>query len=252
MRFRLEAIHRRRQRLEEHIRFRREFRAFASKDSRFDVRWSDRRMIYQRERTTNGFDAEYLYHLAWAARVLAASRPAKHVDIASWVYFPALLGAFIPVEFYEFQPSLLRLSGLKAGRADLTSLPFDNDSIASLSCMHTVEHVGLGRYGDAIDPEGDLQAMRELARVLAPGGQLLFVVPTGPGKVTFNAHRSYTYAQVLNAFESLELREFHYIPSNVRLRGTIPDAQESDVLADQRGGCGCYLFTKSDSGGGAS
>jgi len=45
--------------------------------------------------------------------------------------------------------------------------------------MNVVEHVGLGRYGEPLDPEGDIKAMRELRRVLAPGGSLLFVVPVG-------------------------------------------------------------------------
>jgi hypothetical protein len=45
--------------------------------------------------------------------------------------------------------------------------------------MHVVEHVGLGRYGDPIDANGDAQAIKELKCVLWPGGVLYFVVPTG-------------------------------------------------------------------------
>ncbi|NDC42314.1 MAG: DUF268 domain-containing protein, partial [Chitinophagia bacterium] len=56
-------------------------------------------------------------------------------------------------------------------------LPFESDSIPSLSCMHTIEHVGLGRYGDQLDPQGDLKAIAELKRVVQPGGDLLFVTP---------------------------------------------------------------------------
>lgn len=230
---------------QEQWQFRREFSEFvADDDARFAVKWSDRRMIYQREKITYSFDPEYLYHLAWAARVLAETRPERHVDIASWVYFPALVSAFVPMEFYEFQPSFIRLSNLSCGRADLTNLLFADNSIPSLSCMHTVEHIGLGRYGDPIDPTGDLTAMSELSRVLAPGGQLLFVVPTGPARVTFNAHRSYAYEQIVAAFKGLRLDDFHYIPSNARLRKPVEHADTSDVRADPDGGCGCYLFRK--------
>jgi SAM-dependent methyltransferase len=230
--------------LNHRIRFVREFRRFAAGDTRFDVRWRNRNMIYQLEAETNSFSPGYLYHMSWAARVLAAAPPKRHVDIASWVYFPALVSAFMPIDFYEFQPSAVRLDNLECGTADLTALQFEDNSIDSLSCMHTVEHIGLGRYGDPIDPEGDLKAMRELSRVLAPGGQLLFVVPTGPPRVEFNAHRHYAYAQVLAAFPDLRLVEFSYIPSDVMTRGPIPNASEADVLADRWAGDGCYLFRK--------
>jgi hypothetical protein len=62
--------------------------------------------------------------------------------------------------------------------------------------MHVVEHVGLGRYGDPVDAEGDRKAMRELGRVVAPGGNLLFVVPVGRERVAFNAHRVYAWETV--------------------------------------------------------
>ncbi len=45
------------------------------------------------------------------------------------------------------------------------------------SCMHTIEHIGLGRYGDPLDAVGDQTALSELQRVVAPGGSLLIVVP---------------------------------------------------------------------------
>jgi SAM-dependent methyltransferase len=109
--------------------------------------------------------------------------------------------------------------------------------------MHVVEHVGLGRYGDPLDPEGDLKAMRELTRVLAPGGTLLFVVPVGRPKIVFNAHRIYSYEQVLNCFQGLTLRNFFLIPDNALEDGPMPSATKED--ADKQAyGCGCFWFTK--------
>ena len=78
---------------------------------------------------------------------------------------------------------------MSSGYADLANLPFEINSVQSLSCMHTVEHVGLGRYGDPIDPDGDLKAIKEIKRVLAVNGNLLFVVPIGKPKIVYNAHR---------------------------------------------------------------
>jgi SAM-dependent methyltransferase len=205
------------------------------------VRWSDRHACLGQDTATSGFDRHYVYHLAWAARVLARYRPARHVDIGSYLYFGALLSAFCAVDFYELRPPELELDGLTVGRADLTSLPFADGAIQSLSCMHVVEHVGLGRYGDALDPDGDLAAVAELRRVLAPGGSLLFVVPMGKPRVQFNAHRIYSYEQVLAAFSGLELAEFALIPDDAAQGGLI--VSPNPALADaQRYGCGCFWF----------
>jgi SAM-dependent methyltransferase len=116
--------------------------------------------------------------------------------------------------------------------------------------MHVVEHIGLGRYGDPLDPEGDLKAMAELQRVLAPGGSLYFVVPVGEPRVQFNAHRIYAYRQVIESFPALELRQFALVPDDAETGGLIEGAPPA--LADQQQyGCGCFWFVKPAPGGAA-
>jgi hypothetical protein len=109
--------------------------------------------------------------------------------------------------------------------------------------MHVLEHVGLGRYGDTLDYDGDLRAARELARVTAPGGHLIVVVPMGgEARIQFNAHRIYTYAQLVAMFPGMRVEEFALIP-DVTPGGLIRHAKPE--LADQqRYGCGCFLFRK--------
>lgn len=192
---------------------------------------------------TTPFDPHYVYHPAWAARVLAATRPQKHIDIASILSFPTIVSAFIPVEYYDYRPAKVNLRGLTSLSGDLLSLPFADNSITSLSCMHTIEHIGLGRYGDPIDYDGDLKAMRELVRVLAPGGTLLFVTPVGQPRIQFNAHRIYTYEQVLSAFSGLTLKEFSLVPDDYRTYGLIENADPA-LVAEQSYACGCFWFVK--------
>lgn len=211
---------------------------------RFALRASDMMLCLGDATSLTGFDPHYVFHTAWACRVLAQTKPEKHVDISSSLYFVATASAFVPIDFYDYRPAKLGLSGLQTAAADLTQLHFPNDSIASLSCMHVVEHVGLGRYGDPLDYEGDLKAVAELKRVLQPGGQLLFVVPTGgEDRIQFNAHRVYTYRAVCDLFAGLELLEFSLIPDDGRAQGLVRNASESLANA-QRYGCGCYWFRK--------
>jgi hypothetical protein len=189
------------------------------------------------------FDTHYIYHTAWAARKVKEIGAEKHVDISSSLYFSSIVSAFTPVTFYDFRPAKLNLTNLTSAPNDLSKLTLSDNSISSLSCMHTVEHVGLGRYGDPIDPDGDLTAARELSRVTARGGNLLFVVPVGKPRIQFNAHRIYSYRMVLDMFPDLVLKEFSLIPDNALTQGMIYDATEEESDA-QHYGCGCFWFTK--------
>lgn len=191
------------------------------------------------------FDRHYVYHIAWALRVLKASSGVReHVDISSSLYFATGASVIVPTRFYDYRPADLQLSDLACGQADLTRLPFDSGSITSLSCMHVIEHIGLGRYGDPFDPMGDAKAINELKRVLAPGGQLLVVVPIGgQAKIEFDAHRVYTYERIISHFSELELIEFALIPEDPRDGGLIRRA-DPVLTKSQRYGCGCFHFRK--------
>ena len=191
-----------------------------------------------------GFDRHYVYHPAWAARIVAKNHPEKHVDISSTLHFCSILSAFVPVEFYDYRPANLTLSQLASMSADLLSLPFQDNSIPSLSCMHTVEHIGLGRYGDPLDYDGDVKAINELKRVLAIEGHLLFVVPLGAeDRIFFNAHRVYTKQHVLDLFSDLTLRDFSLIPEDEKDGGLVSNPNDQ-LLEKQIYGCGCFHFTK--------
>ncbi len=211
------------------------------KEDRFSLLFRDFYPIPGENTIDTGFDRHYVYHVAWAMRKVREISPQKHVDISSSLYFAAGLSAFIPVDFYDFRPADIELSNLLSKKGDLLALPFADNSVPSLSCMHTVEHVGLGRYGDAIDPDGDLKAIAELKRVVAPGGSLLFVVPMGKARIEFNAHRIYSYDQIISYFKDLNLKEFSLIPE--RRGGIIVHAKKEQ--ADQESyACGLFWFTK--------
>jgi SAM-dependent methyltransferase len=211
-----------------------------SNDQRFPMTWTGIYPCLDDATGTTPFDQHYIYHPAWAARILAKTKPEYHVDISSILSFSTIVSAFVPVKFYDYRPADLKLSGLQSDRADLLRLPFEDGSIPSLSCMHTIEHVGLGRYGDPLDPQGDLKAINELKRVLKPGGDLLFVTPVGKPTIAFNAHRIYSYEQVRDFFSPLELKEFSLVPDSGGLQVNADPA----LVSAQAYGCGCFWFRK--------
>ena len=200
---------------------------------------------YLNDRTeTLEIEPHYTYHTAWAARRIAEINPQKHVDISSHRFFATLVSAFVPMEYYEYRPVELYLKGLTAGKADILSLPFADNSIKSLSCMHVIEHLGLGRYGDPIDAMADKKAAKELTRVLSGGADLLIVVPVGKRtQVQFNNQRIYRYDDVINMFLGLKLVEFSLVPDDWH-KGMVKNASP-DLTNKQNYGCGCFWFKKS-------
>ncbi|MCL4352877.1 MAG: glycosyltransferase [Patescibacteria group bacterium] len=232
------------ERAHDYYRFAKDFVAFKSiQNDRFLVSWRDSRPRLGEDTPNTVFDPHYIYHTAWAARILSKIKPKYHTDISSILYFSSIISAFIPVRFYDYRPVNLRLNNLTSGFADLTKLPFADNSIPSLSCMHTVEHIGLGRYGDKLNPDEDLRAISELKRVLAYGGSLLFVVPIGRPRVLFNAHRIYSLNQVISYFPDLELKEFSLVPDDYDRLGMVDNPSE-EFCNQQDYACGCFWFTK--------
>ncbi len=221
--------------------FRKESTLSDGPQSRFTIKWDDRLPCLYDNTPYTCFDRHYIYHPAWAARILAQTKPKLHIDISSTLAFSSMVSAFVPVDFYDFRLANLKLSGLTSRRGDLTNLPFPSNSVVSLSCMHTIEHVGLGRYGDPIDSNGDLKAISELKRVLAKGGDLLFVVPVGKPRVRYNAHRIYSYEQIIKYFDGLTLVESYLIPDSDDDPLTNPTKERVD---QESYGCGCFWFKK--------
>lgn len=218
-----------------------EYAMFMSQsDDRFEISYDSRSL----KELTQVFDKHYICHTAWAARVLAEIRPVKHVDIASSVFFNAMVSAFIPIDYYDYRCWRLGLDNLKTEFEDVRKLSFEDNSIPSLSCMHVIEHIGLGRYGEDLDPEGDLKAIAELKRVLAPGGDLLFVVPVGKPQVIFNLHRIYGYDQIVSYFAGLKLVEFALIPD--KTPGDLIRNACGELADRQEFGCGCFWFRKDE------
>lgn len=184
-------------------------------------------------------DFQYLMMNRWAFDRLGKFKGTLH-DFASKVDFAAFAAALRPVIHYDIRLPDFAVPGLSIVKGDLTDIPLEDGSVSLASCLHVAEHIGLGRYGDEIDPNGFERACGELARVLAPGGNLLFAVPVGRPKVVFNAHRVLSSAQVLSAFPGLKLIEF----SAINKAGAMLEKAPLNWLEQDAYGCGLFHFRR--------
>jgi hypothetical protein len=187
-----------------------------------------------------GFDPHYFFQAAWLARKLAAARPPVHTDIGSDVGMVGVISAFVPVEFLDIRPLDVALTGLASRKDDLSGLALPSDSVASLSCLHVLEHIGLGRYGDPLAPDGHAKAAGELSRVLAHGGDLYLSVPVGRERVCFNAHRVFSVATVRRLFSTLDLQEFALVDD----AGRFDPGADASAAGSCEYACGLFHFVK--------
>lgn len=186
------------------------------------------------------FDSHYFHQDVWAARRIAEEKPSRHVDVGSRVDYVGFLTALCPVTFVDIRPLGVQMDRLECITGSLLDLPFTRGSLPSVSCLHVAEHVGLGRYGDPLDPRGSEKAAKELQRVVAPGGQLLFSGPVGVPRTCFNAHRIHHPAAVLGWFDELELEAFAGVDDD----GTFHEVLTPADLAGSRYACGLYRFRR--------
>lgn len=190
--------------------------------------------------THTPFDAHYFYQGAWLAKKLAQFGTAQHVDVGSSVLTVSVLSAFAETVFVDYRPLNASLSGLTSLAGDILSLPFADNSIGSLSCLHVIEHIGLGRYGDPIDPEGSLKGAGELQRVVSSGGKLFLSLPIGRERICFNAHRVYAPASIPAMFPRMRLVEFSYVDDSGQFR----EGQSVSAVGQLEYGCGMFQFVK--------
>lgn len=207
-----------------------------SPNPRFPVRAQDAYPCVHDKTSTTPVGAVYFYQDAWCAGKVFATRPAHHYDIGSKAEMVGIISQFVPTTMIDIRPLTLSLPGLSFLKGDVLHLPFADRSIASLSSICVLEHIGLGRYGDALDPFGSEKTVRELARVLAPSGNLFITVPVdAENRVYFNAHRAFTRATVLELFAELDLVEERYIYG---------DRLEAAYVPENGFGTGLYHFRR--------
>lgn len=209
-------------------------------NNRFSLHWKDAYPCLNDKTTFTPFDQHYTYHPAWAARILAKTKPNLHNDFSSILNFSTILSAFIPVKFYDYRPAEIQLSNWSGHFADLGKIEIESNSLESVSCMHTIEHIGLGRYGGSLDLNGDIKAINELQRITKQGGNILIVTPVGKQRIEFNAHRIYSYETIIQLFADCELKEFSLIPDS----GGLIENAPFQLVEKQQYGCGCFWFEK--------
>ena len=193
----------------------------------------------------SGVISEHYFHEdLLIARKIFLNHPERHVDIGSRIDgFVAHVASFREIEVFDVRDLHLDIANIRFTRADLMNREFPfADYCDSLSCLHALEHFGLGRYGDPLDYQGHLRGWENMHRILKPGGKFYFSVPIGEQRIEFNAHRVFSVAYLLGLMEGrYAVDSFSYINDRQKL---ITDAALDKEAVENNFGChyGCGIF----------
>jgi len=160
------------------------------------------------------------------ARRIFQNNPKTHVDVGSRVDgFVAHVASFRPIEVFDVRPVDVKVANISFHQADLMALlpPELEGYCDSLSCLHALEHFGLGRYGDPVNYDGYLMGLNNLSRMLKGGGKLYLSVPIGPQRIEFNAHRVFSLGYLLECLSGgFMVDSFSYVDDGGDLHEEMP------------------------------
>ena len=194
----------------------------------------------------SGIDTHYFYQSLWTFKKILDAKTPDHIDIGSQVGLVGLLTAITRVTFLDIRPLAIDIPNYVGLAASIESLPFQDGAVSSLSSLHVIEHIGLGRYGDPIDPNGSIKAAREIVRVLARGGRAYISVPIGRSRVQFNGQRVFSVADALALFTGLDVIEMAMVDASGQFHDDVkPESADiSEVGQGSDFGLGLFVFEK--------
>ena len=186
----------------------------------------------------------YFHQDLYVAQRIFERDPKRHVDVGSRVDgFVAHVASFREIEIFDVRPLTVQIRNITSRQLDLMQPALDMAEYCdSLSCLHALEHFGLGRYGDPVDCDGYRKAWENFHQILRVGGVFYFSVPIGPQRVLFDGHRVFSIPylrQMIDAWYDIE--RFVYVDDRGQL---IANADLDSPEANNNFNCqyGCAIF----------
>jgi len=188
-------------------------------------------------------DGHYFWQDLIAAQWIHSLQSKSHLDVGSRIDgFIAHLLTFREVTLLDIRPTKLEIPNLRVVLADAQrNLSEGVGKFNSVSSLHSIEHFGLGRYGDSLDPLGHEKGIIAISECVDVGGSLIVSFPIGTSSVEFNEQRIIDPNWPTQILENFELCNFVLIPWK-GLPNLTTSPQEVDK--SKSGQAGLYWFKR--------
>ncbi len=209
-----------------------------------EFRIKHRPILNERNEQGGVASGHYFHQDLLVAQKIFKNNPQIHVDIGSRIDgFVAHVATFREIIEFDIRPQNSDIDNIIFKQLDLTNIPDQYyNYTSSISCLHVVEHIGLGRYGDTIDYTGHVKALSSITKILKPEGIFYFAVPIGPQRIEFNAHRVFSLSYLLELIKpNYNIREFSYVDDKGALHKGV-ELSEYKITSNCNCHYGCGIF----------
>lgn len=180
------------------------------------------------------------YECAFATNHINKFNPKKILDIGSYRHF--LLGLLVhsQVTTIDVRNRKPISNNEVIITCDAKNLNLPDNSFDAVVSLCSLEHFGLGRYGDELDMNADKRAFKEMIRVLKPNGHLIFStsITNAQPSIAFNVHRIYSYEMIKRFCANLICIEEKFYSRKIK------DFCSLEKVTTERKGwdvyCGCW------------
>ena len=207
-------------------------------------------MILDDFKKTAGINKGHYFHQdLLVAQFIYENKPKRHIDIGSKIDgFVSHVASFREIEVLDIRKlDKTNHKNIKFTQMDIMQQNNEIGYTDSLSCLHALEHFGLGRYNDEIDIDGYKKGLRNMIQLLKKGGYFYVSFPIGSSdEVYFNAHRIFHPKSILledDIIKKMKLIRFDYVDDVGNLH---IDIQLKNFPENLKYGCGIYTFKKND------
>ena len=207
-------------------------------------------LFADRDSEAGDASGHYFHQDLVVAREIFRNNPRRHIDVGSSIYgFVSHVASFRDIEVLDIRPVVSPVAGISFIKQNVMELDDTwNAAADSVSCLHALEHFGLGRYGDPIDYDGWRRGFEGIVRLVEPGGTVYLSVPTGtPQRIEFNAHRVFALPFLREFFSvHLDILSLSFVLDDGSLRHDVdPFSTDAERSFDSKYGCSIWTLRKS-------
>ena len=193
-------------------------------------------------------ESEYFVQDLFVAQLVNKAAPIKHVDIGSRIDgFVAHIATFRTIEIFDIRTISSQITNVHFQQWDIMNVnPSLDNYTDSLSCLHSLEHFGLGRYGDPINPTGYIDAVKNMAAMLNQNGTFYLSVPLGMERVEFNALRVFGISTIIQLGKEIGLKmdRFYTLQDGSVEDHPVVDNSIIEKINQQKYILGIFIFIK--------
>lgn len=204
-------------------------------------------MLNELSQQAGNSKGHYFHQDLLVASDIHKSNPQTHIDIGSRIDgFVAHVASFRKIEIIDIRDlKNIGHENIIFKQIDIMSTNVQPALTDSLSCLHAIEHFGLGRYGDSLDPDGHIKGFNNILKMIKKKGTLYISFPISKNnEIHFNSQRVFNPNEIFTWPEKenkITLKRFDY----VNIKGELElNLKINDVENIKGHGCGIYTFIK--------